>query len=162
GVIAGGGFKAGDRPGNTAGGSTDPEDLRRAPVERDVDGLHLPGRAGETLTGNGDEEVVQSNSARRRFADEQEAASAGTGERALRDPGHAGSGNARVDRVPAFAQHLGARLGGERVPGRHRAPHPASVTTASGGEARRGVGAQSPKAPPSSLSCAEVHARNTP
>ena len=73
-VIAVRGFEAGDRPGNTAGGSTDPEDLRRAPVELDVDGLHLPGRAGETLAGNGDEEVVQSNSARRRFADKQAAA----------------------------------------------------------------------------------------
>src|SRR6266566_989718 len=121
-------FEPGDRPGYADRGTTDAEDLRRPAVELDVDRFHLPGRAREALAGDRDEEVVQADSPRRRLADEQEAASARTGERALGDPGHAGSGNARVDRVPAFAQHLGARLGGERVPGRHRASHPGSVT----------------------------------
>jgi hypothetical protein len=127
------GLEPGDRPWNSDRGGADSEDLRRAAVELDVHGLHLPRRAREPVAGNRDEEVVQPNSPRGRLADEEEAASARARERALGHPGHTGRGNARVDRVPAFTQHLGARLGGERVPGRHRAPHTASVTGASAG-----------------------------
>src|SRR4029077_11310238 len=50
-----------ERTRNTAGGSTDPEDLRGAPVELDVDRLHLAGRDVEPVTGNRHEEVVQAD-----------------------------------------------------------------------------------------------------
>src|SRR5438067_8708223 len=87
-------LEPGDRPGNADGGSADPEDLGCPPVELDVDRLHLAQGASEALTGNRDEEIVQADSPRGRLADEQEAAAARTGEGALGDPRHAGSGNA--------------------------------------------------------------------
>ena len=49
--------------------------------------------------------------------DEQEAATARAGERALGDPRDRGSGNARVDGVAVCAENVGSRLGGERVTG---------------------------------------------
>jgi hypothetical protein len=49
--------------------------------------------------------------------DEEEAAAARTGERALADPGDRSCRDTRVDGVAAAAQNLRSGLRGQRVPG---------------------------------------------
>src|SRR5256885_3202516 len=101
-------LEPGDSARHAAGSGAYPKDLRRASVELDLDRIHLANRPIEPVTGDRDEEIVQAHLPRGRGSDKQETTATRTGERALRDPRHERGGDARVDRVAAFAQHVGA------------------------------------------------------
>ena len=112
------------RPRDRAGRGADPERLRRLRREGDVHGLHLCDLAAvEPESRNGDEVVEHARRAVAGTVDEHEAARAGAGEGTLGDPGDEGRSDGRVHRVPALAEHTGARLGGERVAGGNCASH---------------------------------------
>jgi hypothetical protein len=98
-----------------AGGGADVEDLRRVAAEVHLDG-HERGAIGgiAAVAGRGDEEVQQ----HRRLAglgDEHVAAGAGPAQQRLGDPRREHGGDRRIDRVSAGAQHVGARLRGQRM-----------------------------------------------
>ena len=107
-----------------AGAGADEEHLRRRAVEVDVDGLHVGlRRAAGAAARQRDEEVEEAVGSVPGAVHEQEAAGRGPGERALGDPGGESGGQARIDRVAALGEDLGARLGGEPVPGGDRPSH---------------------------------------
>src|SRR5206468_3685963 len=125
-VRAVGGLEAGCRARDGAGGDADAEDLvvLGAAAEADVDGLHLAA-AGTAASEprNGDEEVEQPGRAVTGAMDEHEAAGAGAGQRALRDPRGERRGDAGVDGVAALGEDARARLRRQRVAARDRSAH---------------------------------------
>ena len=85
-----------------------------------------PSASGLAAAGRGPERRRSGRargSSRRRVVDEHEAARPGPGQWALRDPRDERGRDAGVDGVPAVREHLGPRLGGERMPCCDRAPH---------------------------------------
>ena len=118
------GRQAGRHPRDGDRSGPDQEHLLRVLVEDDVDREHLGALAGrQSLAGHGDEEVEQAVGAVAGPVDEHEAAASRTGERALRDPGHECSGDARVDSVPALSEDSRSRLRCQRVAGGDGALH---------------------------------------
>ena len=115
-----------------AGPGPDEEDLRRRPVEVDVDRLHVRlDRPAGALPGQRDEEVEQAIRLVAGPVHEQEPARRRPRERALGDPGGEGGGEARVDGVAALGKDFGAGLGRQRVPGSDRASHRGKRSAAS-------------------------------
>ena len=131
---AGGGFpEAENGAGNGHRHRARVEDLLRvAVVDDDLDELRRRGR-GLALRDR-HEEVEQLGARLGRVVDEQEAAAARTGERALADPRDGGRRDAGVHGVPARAQDVRSRRGGERVTGCQRASHEPSVRSAAMGD----------------------------
>ena len=87
--------------------------LRVAVVDDDPDEILRRGRS----LGDGDEEVEEPRARLPRGVDEEEAAAARTGERALADPGDCGGRDAGVHGIAACAQNVRSGLCGERVTG---------------------------------------------
>ena len=119
---------AASRPGTTPGTATEAwpmrKLLRRAAGEVDHDLVHRHGRAAAR---DGGEEVVQGRPLLARAMDEQEAAAARPGQRALGDPGGRARGDRGVDGVPARLEHVGAGPRGQRMPRCNRTSHGASL-----------------------------------
>ena len=117
-------LEPGDGPRHGAGAGADEEHLRRRTVEVDVDRLHVGlHRAAGAAARQRDEEVEEAVGSVPGAVHEQEAAGRGPGQRAFRDPGGESGRQARIDRIAALGEDLGARLGGEPVPGGDRPSH---------------------------------------
>ena len=88
-----------------------------------IDSMCGSAAAVRARPGQRDEEVEQAVGSVPGAVHEQEAAAAGAGQRALGDPGGERGREARVDGVAALGEDLGARLGGQPVPGGDRPSH---------------------------------------
>ena len=122
------GGQPGHCAGDGAGRRADVEHLGRLAAEVDVDRFHLrPAAAPSAQPRRRDEEVQHSRGPVARAVDEHEATRSRAGERALGDPGHERSADARVCGIAALGQDACARLGGQRVAGGDCTSHAASL-----------------------------------